>query len=142
MPQQLAWLFIHDVNPDVLRLGMLAAKVNRMTAQQAIRPKRRRRNAVRVQFPHCAFEALKVRRLGQNGKIHIAAKFGRAVQDAGLTAHQQGLNMVSGHRRKDFVNPVRDQGNLQWKGNAPKVRRFGSSVPAGSSDTNRPTPPR
>ena len=71
-------------------------------------------NRDRFGFQFCKrrAQANKVGRIGQNGKIRVAAKFRGAVEHARLPAHEERADAVRLHRRKDFAYRVRDQVHL------------------------------
>ena len=83
--------------------------MNGMARQQMSPIKARHGNQFRSQLVQCGLKAREILRVGQNREIGVPAKLGRAVEHAGLPAHQQALHPVPAHRRKDFVYRVRDQ---------------------------------
>ena len=75
-------------------------------------------------------------------EVGVAAKLGRAVEHARLTAHKQVPNLVAGKRRKDFEDRVRDQACLLPED---KIATFSSTppiAPAASVGTTQSTNPR
>jgi len=48
-------------------------------------------------FVQCFSETREVRRVSQDGEIRVAAKFGRAVKHARLSAHEQGADAMRAH---------------------------------------------
>ena len=84
-----------------------------MTAFEISRLERRHRDRLApASSSSAACKRSKILASHKNGDVAIAAKLRRAVQHAGLAAHQQVPDLVGRERRKDFVNRVRDQANL------------------------------
>ena len=76
---------------------MLATKINCVAAAEIFRFERRNRYALRPQIPESPAEPRQIGSFGQNRKICVTAKLGRAVKYAGLPAHEQGANAVRAH---------------------------------------------
>src|ERR1051325_2607440 len=117
---------------------MLTTEVYCMAPFQVFDGKGRHGDALSLQLTQGVIQTPQILCMGQDHQIGVAAKFGCAVEHASLPPHQQGTDPVRCHRRKDFAYPARDQGTLQWRGNAPRARRWHASVPAASSDTTLP----
>src|SRR4051812_4338307 len=83
-----------------------------MALSQVFDVEGRYRDYAGVQRCQRGFKRNKIRFVTKNCDITVAAEFSRAVEHAGLTAHQQVLHLVGGQRRKDFANRVRDQASL------------------------------
>ena len=66
--------------------------------------------------------------IGEDGEVRVAAKLGRAVEHARLSAHEQGADAMRAHRRKDFAYRVRDQVSLQVRDTFATIFRFPASV--------------
>jgi len=114
--------------------------MNGMAALQVAHFKRWHRDAFGLQPGQCEIQPAEIPGIHQDHEVRIAAKFRRAVQDARLPAHQEGLHFVLANRRKDFAYRVRDQGNRPILGT---TARDGKSPPIArreSSDTTPPTP--
>ena len=84
-------------------------------------------------------QEFKVFSRGMECDVGVAAKLRRAVQNAGLSPHEQELNPVGPHRRKDFANRVRGQATLRGAGTRPTAAGFPPSAPPGSGSTILPT---
>jgi hypothetical protein len=67
---------------------MMAAKVNRVAALEVFQGQWRNIDRFSLEFIQGLAEALEIIRLCQDGEVHIPAKIRRAVEYAGLTAHQ------------------------------------------------------
>jgi hypothetical protein len=47
-----------------------------------------------LQFSQRLAQPCRIRHIGEDSEIRVAAKFGRAVKHAGLSAHKQGADAV------------------------------------------------
>jgi hypothetical protein len=83
---------------------------------------------VRLRIRKRFAQTREVRGVGEDGEVRVAAKLGRAVKHARLSAHEQGADAVRAHRRKDFAYRVRDQVSLRARGRFARVSRFPASV--------------
>ena len=74
----------------------------------------------------CPFE---IPGLGEQDDVHVLANLRRAVEDAGLPAHEQRLDAIGLESRKDLSDRGRDQGCLPWTGIGRTVPRCAGTVP-------------
>jgi hypothetical protein len=100
--------------------------------------KRRDRYGFGLQCSERLAQAGEIRRVGEDGKAGIPAKFGRAVKHARLSAQEQGADAMRSHRRKDFAYRVRNQVNLPARDKSATVSRFPASVAPVCADTTLP----
>src|SRR5665647_2052408 len=99
-----------------------------MAAPEKFNFKRRHSDGFSLQFRQRPPEPREIRRVGEDDEIRVAAKLGRAVKHARLSAHEQGADAVRAYRRKDFAYRVRDQVSLQAREMFARVSRFPASV--------------
>ena len=121
---------------------MCATEVNGMTPVQKLLLKRGDGYRFGLKIGESATQNIEVFLLRENREVRIAAKFRCAVQNAGLSPHEKAADPMLTHRRKDFVNRVRDQGNLQGQGMWPKVSQIQAIGLGESCDTTLPIPHR
>jgi hypothetical protein len=76
--------------------------------------------------------------VGQHGEVHVAAELGGAVENAGLTAHEERPDSMFPESRKDFANRARDQGSLP----RPKMSPIVSAIRQTAAPALRTTIPR
>jgi hypothetical protein len=70
------------------------------------------RNDFSLQFLKCQLQPRQIFIACKNREVDISAKFRSSVEHASLTAHQQVLDTMTLHRRKDSQCRVRVQGYL------------------------------
>ena len=119
----------HDVHPEPFRPGCTAPKVNRMSPGQGCRVERRHGDLVCLQLGQSRLETGEVLRVGQHQKIDVLANLRRAVEDAGLPAHEQGPDATPLECRKDLSDRGRGQGCLPWRCTRPASARRGRIAP-------------
>jgi hypothetical protein len=107
---------------------MLAAKMDGVAAPEMFEGKRRNGDGFGLQFGERLAQTREIGGVGEDDKTSVAAKLGRAVKHARLSAHEQGANALRAHRRKDFAYRVRDQVSLRARDRSAKVSRFPASV--------------
>lgn len=90
---------------------MKALKMNGVPPPQVLQLIRRYGDHFGMQFRQRATQSRQVSRVGKNDQFRIATKLRRAVQDAGLTAHEQVADAMFADERKDSAYRVRNQGN-------------------------------
>src|SRR5882672_5714969 len=95
---------------------MLATKMDGVASTKIFQFEWRNGDGFGLKLSHRFPQTREVGGVCENGEIGIAAKLGRAVKYAGLSAHEQGANAVRAHRRKDFAYRVRDQVSLLGQG--------------------------
>ena len=108
--------------------GMLAAKMDGVAAPEIFQFKRRDGDGFGLQVRQRLPQPREIGRVGEDGEVRVAAKLGRAVEHARLSAHEQGADAVRAHRRKDFAYRVRDQVSLRARDRFARVSRFPASV--------------
>lgn len=79
-----------------------------MAAAQVLGSKGRDGDGTSLQLCEGPSQPRQVLGIGEDGEVGIAAKFRRALEHARLAAHEEGLDVVLAHRRKDFAYRVRD----------------------------------
>jgi hypothetical protein len=129
----------HDVDPHACRIRMTTAKVQGMAATQIFHLERRQRDRLGVETSQRRAKALEVAGGRQDGEVGVATKFRRAVEHARLAAHQQALDAMCPHRRKDFAYRARRQACLPAPGTSARAPGCGPTVAAASVDTIPPT---
>src|ERR1700722_1521194 len=107
---------------------MLAAEMDCVSLAKILQGKWRNGDGLGLKFGECLAQSRQVGGVGKDDEIGVAAKLGRAVKHARLSAHEQGADAVRAHRRKDFACRVRDQVSLQVRYKSAKVSRFPASV--------------
>jgi hypothetical protein len=118
----------HHIYPDVGSFGMMAAKMNGMTALEVVEGQWRNRDRLGLKIAQGRLQPRQIAGVGQDQQVGVTAKLRCAVEHARLAAHQQGTDPAAGHRRKDFPYPARDQANLRSADNAPTARHWRASV--------------
>ena len=73
---------------------MKAPKMNGVSPPQVSKLKRGYGDYFRLELGQRTTQSRQVRRVGENDQVRIATKLRRAVQDAGLTAHEQGADAM------------------------------------------------
>jgi hypothetical protein len=91
---------------------MMATEMNRVSPQKVLPLKGRDGNDLGPECLHRLSQAFEIFWLGEDGEIGIAAKLRRALEHAGLAAHEEAVHAMLRHRKKDFEYRVRDQGCL------------------------------
>ena len=114
-----------EASPDKL---WSLAEMDRMAAPKKFQRERWDGDGFGPQFGERPAQAREVRGVGEDGEVGVAAKLGRAVEHARLSAHEQGADAVRAHRRKDFAYRVRNQVSLPARGRSARVSRFPASV--------------
>jgi hypothetical protein len=76
---------------------MLAAEMEGVAAPQIFQSKRRNGNGLGAQIGERPPEPREICGIGENGEVGVAAKLGRAVKHARLTAHEQGADAARAH---------------------------------------------
>ncbi len=66
---------------------------------------------------------------GSQDDVHVLANLRRAVEDAGLPAHEQRLDAIGLESRKDLSDRGRDQGCVPWRDIGRTVPRCAGTVP-------------
>ena len=84
----------HDVHTHPHKVRMKAPKMNGVSPPQVSKLKRGYGDYLRLEFGQRTTQSRQVRRVGENDQVRIATKLRRAVQDAGLTAHEQGADAM------------------------------------------------
>src|SRR5207249_887212 len=117
----------HHVHAHVGGVGMMAAEMDGVSAFEKFGGEGRHGDALGLKFLKRSGEAPEIFRVGEDEEVGVATKLRCAVKHAGLAAHQQGTDLARCHRRKDFLNPARDQATLLWPESAPTTRRWRAS---------------
>ena len=120
--------FGHHIHAHPQGFGMLAAKMDGVAAAEKFQFKRRDGDGFGLQFGQRLSQPREVGGVGEDGEVRVAAKLGRAVKHARLSAHEQGADAVRAHRRKDFAYRVRDQASLPARDRFARASRFPASV--------------
>ena len=107
---------------------MLTAEMNGVTAAEEFQFKWRDGDRFGLQFCERLAQAREIGGVSKDGEIRVAAKLGRAVEHARLSAHEQGADAMRAHRRKDFAYRVRDQASLRARDRSARVSRSPASV--------------
>ena len=118
----------HHLHTYPQRFWMVAAKMDGVAAPKIFQFKGGDGDGFGHQIGECFAQPHKIRGVGENGEISVAAKFGRAVEHARLSAHEEGADVVRAHRRKDFAYRVRDQVSLRGRGRFARASRSPASV--------------
>ena len=71
-----------------------------MTSAQILQLKRRHRDGFGIKLGQRLSQTRQIGGISVNGEVGIAAKLGRAVKHASLSAHEQGADVVRTHRRR------------------------------------------
>ena len=107
---------------------MLASKRDGVAAPEIFWFKRRDGDRFGQQIGEGPAQPGDVGGVSQYRKVRVAAKLGRAVKHARLSAHEQGADAMRVHRRKDFAYRVRDQVSLPARDSFAKASRSPASV--------------
>lgn len=103
---------------------MVAAEMNGVSRVKVDRIKGRHGDGFGLKFVERGTETGKIFRVREDREICVAAKLGRAVEHAGLAAHEQGADLVPADRGKDFAYRVRDQESLRGRDRFARAARF------------------
>lgn len=87
--------FRHDIQSNAKGVGMLTAKVDRVSCLQIFPLGWRNGNACGLQFVERGGQATEIHLVSHNHNIAVSAKLGRAVEHARLPAHKQELHLVA-----------------------------------------------
>ncbi len=123
----------HDIHPEPLHAAGIASEVDRMPTIKHRSAEWRHRNSPPLKLLNRSFKANKIVRFGQNQDIDVLANLRRAVEDAGLPAHEQGPDAMSLERRKDLSDRGRGQDCLPGRYIPPGSARSGRTAPAESA---------
>jgi hypothetical protein len=120
----------HDVHAQFLDAGSRAPEMDRVAAPQQSGIEGRHANAPGGQHVERPSEPGEVARVGEQDDVHVLANLRRALEDAGLPAHEQRLDAIGLESRKDLSDRGRDQGCLPSPGIARTVVRCDGTAQA------------
>ena len=128
----------HDVDAHARSVRVLAAKVNGVPPPEVASIERGHRDDLGAEVGEGFSQAREVCRASEDGEIGVAAELGGAVQDAGLSSHQQRAHPPRFDRRKDCAYRVRDQAILRGRGTSSTACRSPGSAAAARGRTSLP----
>ncbi|MFZ9938061.1 MAG: hypothetical protein ACO3JG_13540, partial [Luteolibacter sp.] len=126
----------HHIDSQAFDTGCLTTEMNRQATMEEGFLECGHCNHLGLQFVQRCLKAPQILRFGEDGEVHVAAKFRSAVKHARLAAHEQAADAMTTHRRKDCQCRVRVQESLQGIGRFPTSGLIPSSALAARGNTN------
>ena len=90
-------------------------ELRRVAAGQGAGIKWGHSDSFRIKRVECQLQFGEICRIGEDQEVNVLANLRRAVEHAGLPAHEQRSGPTRAGRRKDMMDRGRDQGCLPWR---------------------------